>query len=186
MTGHNIPPELRTDYDTSVIRPILIVSQIQHRGIGLSVEKLKKNKKILQKLHTLELMATTIYRFQITKEQNELNRQFIAAMCNEMTHYQDFTILLYEFGCKPSLLRWAFWFAGAVMGYISRRKGQQTMLKLDIWIETLAANDYERILEKAECDDYCRGIIEKNQADEFVHIDRWKAFLAQNSESRTR
>jgi demethoxyubiquinone hydroxylase (CLK1/Coq7/Cat5 family) len=175
MTGHNIPPELRTDYDTSVIRPILIVNQIQRRGIGLSMEKLKKNKKILQKLHNLELMATTIYRFQITKEQNEFNRQLIAAMCNEMTHYQDFTILLYEFGFKPSLLRWAFWIAGAAMGYISRRKGQQMMLKLDIWVETLAANDYERILEKAECDDHCRGIIEKNQADEFGHIDRWKA-----------
>jgi demethoxyubiquinone hydroxylase (CLK1/Coq7/Cat5 family) len=182
MADHNIPPGLKADYDTSVLRPILLAGQIQRRGIGLSEEKLKKNKKILQKLHNLELMATTIYRFQITKEQSELNRQFIAAMSNEMTHYQDFTILLYEFGFKPSLLRWFFWIVGAAMGYISRLKGCKIMLKLDIWVETLAVNDYEQILDQADCDDYCKGIIEKNQADEFGHIDRWKALSTKNPE----
>jgi demethoxyubiquinone hydroxylase (CLK1/Coq7/Cat5 family) len=180
MADHNIPPALKADYDTSVLRPILLAGQIQRRGIGLSEEKLKKNKKILQKLHNLELMAATIYRFQISKESNEFNTQLIAAMCNEMTHYQDFTILLYEFGFKPSLLRWVFWLAGAAIGYISRLKGRKIMLKLDIWVETLAVNDYEQILDQAECDDYCRGIIEKNQADEFGHIDRWKALSAHN------
>jgi len=63
--------------------------------------KTKSHKKRLLKLHTLELMATTIYRFQITKKNSELNRQLIAAMCNEMTHYQDFQVKLYEYGWKP-------------------------------------------------------------------------------------
>ena len=48
-------------------------------------------------------MASTIYRFQITREDSELNRQLVAAMCNEMTHYQDFQVKLYEFGLRPSM-----------------------------------------------------------------------------------
>ena len=63
-------------------------------------KRLKGIKKGLLALHTLELMAVNIYRFQITKEDTELNRQLIAAMCNEMTHFQDFQVKLYEYGMK--------------------------------------------------------------------------------------
>jgi demethoxyubiquinone hydroxylase (CLK1/Coq7/Cat5 family) len=166
-------------YDTTVIRPIMLASQIQRRGAGFSEEKLNKTKKTLRKLHTLELMAQTIYRFQITNEKTELNRQLIAAMCNEITHYQDFTVLLYEFGLTPSPFRWAFWLAGLAMGLYSRLKGPQAILKLDKWVEQLAADDYERILDRSEIDEYFKGILEKNQTDEFGHIDRWTAMLAE-------
>jgi demethoxyubiquinone hydroxylase (CLK1/Coq7/Cat5 family) len=181
MITQQVQSKNKSAYDTSVIRPILTTNQVQRRGTGMSEEKLTKIKKLLRKLHTLELMAQTIYRFQITSEPTEMNRQLIAAMCNEMTHFQDFTVLLYEFGLKPSPIRWAFWLAGAAMGFASRIKGPRTILKLDIWVEKLAADDYERILERADWDEYCKGVIEKNQADEFGHIDRWTALLAELS-----
>ena len=76
------------------------------RGGQMEPERLKAIKKGLLALNTLELMASSIYRFQITAEDSELNRELVAAMCNEMTHYQDFQVKLYEFGFRPSLFRW--------------------------------------------------------------------------------
>jgi hypothetical protein len=49
-------------------------------------------RKGLRTLHTLELMDQTIYKFQLTREESEINRQLVAAMCSEMGHCQDFHI----------------------------------------------------------------------------------------------
>ena len=69
-------------------------NQVALQGEGFSPEKLAVIRKDQITLHTLELMAQTIYKFQITKKTSELNRKLIAAMCNEMTHYQDFQVKL--------------------------------------------------------------------------------------------
>ena len=64
-------------YDISIIRPQMDASQVKLRGQGYSEERLKAIKKGLLTLHTLELMAQTIYKFQINKESSELNRHLI-------------------------------------------------------------------------------------------------------------
>ena len=107
------------EYDTSIVRPAILVEDIFFRGQDMSEDRLKKIKKGLLTLHTLELMAATTYKFQITKKQNELNHQLVVAMCNEMTHYQDFQIKLYEYGWKPMKLRFAFWIAGFIFGFLA-------------------------------------------------------------------
>jgi hypothetical protein len=42
--------------------------------------------------------------------------ELIIAMCNEMTHIQDFQVKLYEYGLRPSKFRWAYWMVGLVIG----------------------------------------------------------------------
>ena len=125
----NDSQETKKEYDISIIRPIMRDEDFKLRGQDMSETRLKAIKKGLLTLHTLELMASTIYKFQITKERSDLNRQLIAAMCNEMGHYQDFQIKLYEFGFKPMKLRWIFWIAGFVFGFGSRVLGKKAMLK---------------------------------------------------------
>ena len=166
-----------TDYDISIIRPQLTSNDFKLRAKGLSPERLKAIKKGLITLHTLELMATTIYRFQLTKADTELNRQLIAAMCNEMTHFQDFQVKLYEYNFRPSLLRWAYWIVGFVFGFGSRILGTKMMLKTGIWVENKAVHHYTELLETIEWDDDTRKIIEKNQADEKGHVHNWQDFL---------
>ena len=95
----------QTSYDISIVRPQMSNADFKMRGQGMEPVRLEAIKKGLLTLHTLELMAMTIYRFQITSENCDLNRELIAAMCNEMTHYQDFQIKLYEYGFKPSIIR---------------------------------------------------------------------------------
>ena len=168
-------------YDISIIRPQLSDTDVKWRGNGFSEERLKKIKKGLLTLHTLELMAQTIYKFQITKEPGELNCRLIAAMCNEMTHYQDFQIKLFEYGFRPSIFRAVYWLVGFVFGFGSRLLGKKAILKTGIWVETKAVHHYGQLLEKIDWDYDTRKIIEKDQADEHGHIEHWKELLKAQS-----
>ena len=167
----------KAEYDISIIRPQMRSEDFQLRGEGFTPERLAAIKKGLRTLHTLELMAQTIYKFQITKEPSEINRQLIAAMCNEMGHYQDFQVKLYEYGFRPGILRAAFWMVGFAFGFGSRLLGPKAMFKTGIWVESKAVHHYAELLETIDWDDETRKVIEKDQADEDGHVNRWKALL---------
>jgi len=167
----------KTNYDTSIIRPQMHNQDIKLRGEGFNPQRVKAIRKGVLTLHTLELMAQNIYKFQTTKEPCELNRQLIAAMCNEMTHYQDFQVKLLEYGFKPSIFRWAYWLVGFMFGFGSRMLGKRAILRTGIWVETKAVHHYSELLSSIDWDEDSRGIIEKNQADEYGHINRWKNLL---------
>jgi len=164
-------------YDVSIIRPEMRAGQFKLRGDGYPPQRLQAIKKGLRTLHTLELMAQTIYRFQITKEPSDLNCQLITAMCNEMGHYQDDQIKLYEYGFRPSILRWAFWLVGFGFGFGSRLLGKKAILKTGIWVESKAVHHYAQLLKEIPWDDETRKVIEKDQADEDGHVARWKRLL---------
>lgn len=168
----------RRIYDISIIRPQMLADDIRLRRELIDPLKLKKIKKALHAFHTLETMAVNIYKFQITKESSELNRQLIAAMCNEMTHLQDFQVKLYEYGFRPSIFRIAYWMVGFVFGFGSRLLGQKAILKTAIWVESKAVKHYAELLRNVEWDEQSRKMIEKDQADENGHINRWKNSLA--------
>ncbi|MCD5407623.1 MAG: demethoxyubiquinone hydroxylase family protein [Desulfotomaculum sp.] len=164
-------------YDVAIIRPEMRDADIKIRGRDFSPERLKKIKKGLHTLHWLENMATNIYRYQITKEPSELNRSLTAAMCNEMTHIQDFQVKLLEYGWKTSPCHLAFKFAGAVLGFGSRLMGKKTMLKLGVWVETKAVEHYTELLRDVDWDEDTRKIIEKDKADEDGHVHHWTELL---------
>lgn len=164
-------------YDVSIIRPQLRSNNFKMRGRGMESERLGAIRKGLLTLHTLELMAMTIYRFQIIGDNSELNRQLITAMCNEMTHYQDFQVKLYEYGFKPSIIRGAYWIVGFMFGFCSRLLGKKAILRTAVWVEKKAVNHYAELLEKIEWDEETKKAIEKDQADEVGHINRWKKLL---------
>jgi len=167
----------KSGYDISIIRPEMRAEHFQMRGDGFSPERLAAVRKALRTLHTLELMAQTIYKFQLTSERNERNCQLIAAMCNEMGHYQDFQIKLYEYGFKPSIFRAAFWMVGLAFGFGSRLLGPKWIYKTGIWVESKAVHHYAELLETIEWDEETRKVIEKDQADEDGHINRWRKLL---------
>ena len=169
--------ETRDKYDISIIRPQMRIEDFQFRGQGMSSERLKGIRKGLLTLHTLEIMAVNIYKFQITKEASELNRQLIAAMCNEMTHLQDFQVKLFEYGWRPSKLRWMYWMVGFKWGLFSRLMGRKAILKTGIWVETKAVHHYDKLLQTIDWDEDTRKVIEKDQADEYGHINRWEKLL---------
>jgi demethoxyubiquinone hydroxylase (CLK1/Coq7/Cat5 family) len=165
-------------HDISIIRPQLRAAAFGLRGEGMAPERLKVIKKALRTLHTLETMAQNIYKFQLTRKRSELNKQLVEAMCNEMTHLQDFQVKLYEYGWKPSKFRWAYWIVGWAFGTFSKLLGVSMILKTGVWVETKAVDHYAELLETVEWDADTRPIVEKNQADEQGHINRWRTLLA--------
>jgi len=177
MTKNETPGQ--ADYDISIIRPQMRSEDFKTRGQGLEPARLAAIKKGLLTLHTLELMAQTIYRFQMTRASCEFNRQLIAAMCNEMTHYQDFQVKLYEYGFRPGIIRWAYWIVGFAFGFCSRLLGRKAILRTGIWVETKAVQHYAELLESIDWDEDTRKVIEKDQADENGHINRWRKLLDQ-------
>mgnify|MGYP000845592067 CR=1 FL=1 len=160
-----------------IIRTERVAADFQFLGSGASPEDLRKIKKGLRTLHTLELMAQNIYKFQITAERSEMNRQLIAAMANEMTHYQDFQEKLYEYGWKPDKFRWMYWIVGFFFGFFSRLLGRKAMLKTAVWVETLAVKHYGELLRDIPWDDGSRAVVEKNLHDEEGHVNRWSTLL---------
>ena len=66
---------------------------------------------------------------------------------------------------------------GFTFGIVSRLMGRKAILKTGIWVETKAVNHYSELLETIEWDEDTRKIIEKDQADEYGHINRWKKML---------
>lgn len=179
MEGQRPESLVSPAYDTGIIRPQLKVEDIRLRGERLAPERLKRTEKALLTLHTLETMAVTIYKFQLTRKRTEHNRQLVAAMCNEMTHLMDFQAKLYEYGWKPSKFRWAYWIVGWVFGCFSRLMGAKMVLKTGIWVEAKAVHHYAELLETVEWEDDVRKVVEKNQADEGGHINRWRALLGE-------
>ena len=166
-----------SNYDVSIIRPEVREEEIKFRGEGFSKERLKKIHEALITFHNLENMATNTYKYQLTKEKSELNRLLLAAMLNESTHIQDFEVKLYEYGFKPSVLRYAYKFLGAAFGCATRIFGSKAILGLGVWVETKAVAHYAELLETVEWDEETRRMIEKDQADEDLHISRWSAML---------
>lgn len=182
MNNNNKEAPNKAEYDISILRPEMRVDDIKLGGQGMSPEQLRGIKKGLLTLHTAETMAVNIYKFQITREPSEFNRQLIAAMCNEMTHLQDFQTKLFEYGWKPSKLRWINWIVSAAFAYLSRLRGKKAILNTGIWVEKKAVHHYEEFLKTIDWDEDTRKMIEKDQADEYGHISRWEKLL-QSSET---
>ena len=168
----------RADYDISIIRPEVRHDDIKLRGEGMEPARLKQIRKGLRTLHAFEIMAVNIYKFAISKEKTDVNRELTAAMLNEMTHVQDFQTRLYEYGFTPSPTKWVFWIAGLKIGLLARMCGTKMTLKIGVWVEAKACDHYKHLLESIDWDDDTRRMAEKDQADEFGHINRWKSLLA--------
>ncbi len=164
-------------YDTGIIRPEMRAESVLDRSGDVSTEQRAALRKALRTLHTLEIMAIKIYACQITRKPCALNTALTAAMCNEMTHMQDFQTKLYEYGFAPSKLRWTHWMVGYVLGLGSRLFGPRAILRTGVWAEAKAVDHYGRLLAAVDWDPVTRAILEKDQADESSHIARWRSLL---------
>lgn len=164
--------------DIDVIRPEMRDGDVRLRAGTVPSDRLKRIERGLLTLHTLEVMAVNIYRYQLPGRSGELARALVAAMCNEMTHVQDFQVKLFEYGLRPSPLRWAYAVVGWALGTFSRLRGERAILETGIWVETKAVAHYGELLDTIEWDEDARRVVEKNRADEIGHVHRWKALLA--------
>ncbi|MBN1893827.1 demethoxyubiquinone hydroxylase family protein [bacterium] len=138
----------------------------------------KTLRRALRTLHRLEIMAVNIYKHQIPCRDENLNRRLISAMANEMSHVQDFQILLYEFRFKPSLLRSAFWIIGLFLGMGSRLAGREAVLKTGVWTESKAIRHYTELIGSIRWDPKSLEVLRRDLRDEEAHLSLWKKEMA--------
>ena len=74
-------------------------------------------------------------------------------------------------------LRWIYWIVGFTFGSVSKLMGSKTILKMGIWVEARAVAHYDKLLSSVDWDTDTRRVIEKNQADEYGHINRWQKLM---------
>jgi len=165
------------DLEIYVIRPLLRMEDFQIRGHHLARHRVRAIQKALRRLHTLETMAVGVYRLQIRAAMSQHNRQLIAAMCNAMSHLQDYLVLLYEYGARPAKRRIGWGIFGSLLGYGSRLLGSSAVLRTGIWIEKRAIYRYEQLLAGVDWESDTRAMLEKNIADQYAHLHRWKDLL---------
>ena len=165
---------------SSAVRREVREGDIRWRGEGMDPARLRGIRRGLRTLHTLELMAAAIYRFQIGGERSEHNRLLVAAMCNEMTHLQDFQVALYEYASRPSRVRAAYLVPAFLIGAVSRMMGRRAVLRAGIWVEAKAVRHYGELLETIDWDDDTRKVIESDRADEEGHIATWRRLLGED------
>jgi demethoxyubiquinone hydroxylase (CLK1/Coq7/Cat5 family) len=134
-------------------------------------------RRALRTLHTMEIMAVNIYRFQISGRTPDLRVLLVSAMGNEMTHVQDFQIKLAEYGFRPSWVRPAYWILGGCIGTVSRMFGRNAVLRTAAWVEGKAIAHYGRILGRAEWDPETRIVLERDLSDERGHLRTWGDLL---------
>lgn len=163
--------------DNTVVRTRIESDDIKFRQKGLGGGILRKIRVRLAQLSSRETMAGNIYRFQLGKKETEHNRWLIAALGNEGCHAQDFELKLREYCAAPSLLRFGYWVVGIKIGFISRLLGKKAMLKAGIWAEKKAVEYYDRVLGEIDWPEDIRVVIERDRADELVHIQRWQKLL---------
>jgi ubiquinone biosynthesis monooxygenase Coq7 len=114
---------------------------------------------------------------QISKNSSDLNCKLIKAMGNEMTHVQDFQIKLFEYGSKPSPVRWIMGMAGIFIGLVSSLGGENSIVNAGIWVETRAVGHYKKLIKNIPWDEDALAMVEKDMSDEFHHIDIWQGYL---------
>lgn len=160
-----------------LIRGEMKTVDIKMRAPGLDPGRLAEIQRGLRTLHAFEVMAVNIYRMQISKNTSDLNCKLIKAMGNEMTHVQDFQIKLYEYGSKPSPMRWIMGMVGFFIGLASSLGGEKSIVRAGIWTETRAVGHYEKLIKSVHWDKDALAVVEKDMSDEFHHIDIWQVYL---------
>ena len=160
-----------------VIRPEVKIDDVRTLGQDYPPERREQIRKALTTLHANEVMAVNIYKAQITAKPCELNTQLAAAMFNEMTHMQDFQLKLYEYGFKPSRLRWAQWWVGLRLRLWISPSGHSTDPEDRHLGKPRPSSTTSAYSKAADWDEETRAVVEKDQADEVGHLERWKDFL---------
>jgi demethoxyubiquinone hydroxylase (CLK1/Coq7/Cat5 family) len=70
-----------------------------------------------------------------------------------------------------------YWMVGYAFGLGSRLLGPRRILRTGIWVESKAVHHYAQLLVAVDWDEETRVFIEKDQADEHGHIERWRQLL---------
>jgi len=123
----------------------------------------------------MERLATKAYQTQVRAfTGSEIADRLKAATSNEQEHIDLLTKRLKELKSAPSKIGILFHMAGVILGIKSTLLGKVLLLKIDVWIEKKAVQDYGRFLQKVHFDEATVTLINNIIQDEKRHIETWE------------
>ena len=132
----------------------------------------------LKFMYNMERFATQIYLTQrhVFNEQSML-KKLNAAIENEQEHVNVLRKRILELQGNRSHIGFMFQAAARVFGAIAGIFGKEFVLKVDVFVENRAINDYGTFLKKVKFDEDTIKLINRIIADEVFHKDTWKSSI---------
>jgi len=129
----------------------------------------------LRFMQRMERLATQVYKKQIRRfGEHEIADRLKAAAANEQEHADTLTKRIEELKGTPSRMGIFFQIAGTVLGFKTTLLSKVLLIKIDIWIEKRAVEDYGKFLQKVEFGETSVTLINKIVEDEKRHIETWE------------
>jgi bacterioferritin len=132
----------------------------------------------LKFMYNMERFATQIYLTQrrVFYEESIL-KKLNAAAENEQEHVNVLRKRILELQGNRSRLGFLFQTAARILGTLAGCFGKEFVLKVDVFVENRAINDYGAFLNRVEFDEDTVTLINRIIADEIFHKDTWKSSL---------
>ena len=132
----------------------------------------------LKFMYNMERFATQIYLTQrrVFYEESIL-KKLNAAAENEQEHVNVLRKRILELQGSRSHLGFLFQTAARILGTLAGCFGKEFVLKVDVFVENRAINDYGAFLNRVEFDEDTVTLINRIIADEIFHKDTWKSSL---------
>jgi bacterioferritin len=132
----------------------------------------------LKFMYNMERFATQIYLTQrrVFNEESML-KKLNAAADNEQEHVNVLRKRILELQGNRSHIGFLFQTAGRILGNIAGIFGKEFVLKVDVFVENRAINDYGTFLNRVNFDEDTVTLINRIIADEVFHKDTWKSSI---------
>ncbi|OGN90980.1 MAG: hypothetical protein A2Z70_02025 [Chloroflexi bacterium RBG_13_48_17] len=139
------------------------------------MDEKRKSLKVMQRM---ERLATNVYKQQVCAfKGNEISDKLQKAYENEKEHAETLKEIIFRQNSAPSLLGIFFGFAGAVAGIITLCLGKILLLKIDIFIECKAVEDYTKFISQIDYDAETLSLLNRIIDDEKRHVSTWNASI---------
>jgi bacterioferritin len=132
----------------------------------------------LKFMYNMERFATQIYLTQRRVfDEESILKKLNAAAENEQEHVNVLRKRILELQGNRSRLGFLFQTAARILGTLAGCFGKEFVLKVDVFVENRAINDYGAFLNRVEFDEDTVTLINRIIADEIFHKDTWKSSL---------
>ena len=132
----------------------------------------------LKFMYNMERFATQIYLTQLSVfDEESILKKLSAAAENEQEHVNVLRKRILELQGSRSHLGFLFQAAARILGTLAGFFGKEFILKVDVFVENRAINDYGAFLRRVKFDEDTVTLINRIIADELFQKDTWKSSL---------
>lgn len=132
----------------------------------------------LKVMQRMERLATNVYKQQIrTFKGQDIAEQLNKAYENEKEHARTLAKLITVLKGHPARIGVFFGIAGGAAGIATLLIGKTSLLKIDIWIERKAVEDYTKFMSRVKYPEDTAALLIRIVDDEKRHVATWTAAI---------